>query len=63
MQSTFTLRKDELTMDFLQGLKQMFTGKVLDITVSDNASDEMDETEYLLRDPANKNAPRRNQRD
>ena len=54
MQSTFTLRKDELTMDFLQGLKQMFTGKVLDITVSDNASDEMDETEYLLRDPANK---------
>ena len=54
MQSTFTLRKDELTMDFLQGLKQMFTGKVLDITVSDNASDGMDETEYLLRDPANK---------
>ena len=54
MQSTFTLKKDELTMDFLQGLKQMFTGKVLDITVSDNASDEMDETEYLLRDPANK---------
>ena len=54
MQSTFTLRKDELTMDFLQGLKQMFTGKVLDITVSDNASDEIDETEYLLRDPANK---------
>ena len=57
MQSTFTLRKDELTMDFLNGLKQMFTCKVLDITVSDNSSadtDEIDETEFLLRDPANR---------
>ena len=57
MQSTFTLRTDELTMDFLNGLKQMFTGKVLDITVSDNSSadtDEIDETEFLLRDPANR---------
>ena len=57
MQSTFTRRTDERTMDFLNGLKQMFTGKVLDITVSDNSSadtDEIDETEFLLRDPANR---------
>ncbi len=54
MQSTFTLRKDELNMDFLKGLKKMFSGKILNITVSDNKTDEQDETEYLLSNPANK---------
>lgn len=47
MQSTFTLKKDELNMDFLKGLKKMFSGKTLNITVSDSKS-EIDETEYLL---------------
>ncbi len=28
MQSTFTLRKDELNMDFLRGLKKMFSDKI-----------------------------------
>ncbi len=28
MQITFTLRKDELNMDFLSGLKKMFSDKV-----------------------------------
>ena len=51
MQSTFTLRKDELNMDFLKGLKKMFSGKILNITVSDNKTDEQDETEYLLSNP------------
>ena len=54
MQSTFTLRKDELNMDFLKGLKKMFSGKTLNITVSDNKTDEQDETEYLLSNQANK---------
>ena len=54
MQSTFTLRKDELNMDFLKGLKKMFSGKILNITVSDNKTDEQDETEYLLRNPETK---------
>ncbi len=54
MQSTFTLGKDELNMDFLKGLKKMFSGKTLNITVSDNKTDEQDETEYLLSNPANK---------
>ena len=53
MQSTFTLRKDELNIDFLKGLKKMFSGKTLNITVSDN-KDEIDETEYLLSNPVNK---------
>ena len=47
MQSTFTLKKDELNMDFIKGLKKMFSGKTLNITVSDT-EDEIDETEYLL---------------
>ncbi len=53
MQITFTLRKDELNMDFLKGLKKMFSGKTLNMTVSDN-KDEIDETEYLLSNPVNK---------
>ena len=47
MQSTFTLKKDELNTDFIEGLKKMFSGKTLNITVSDSKS-EIDETEYLL---------------
>ena len=54
MQSTFTLRKDELNMDFLKGLKKMFSRKTLNITVSDNKTDEQDETEYLLSNPETK---------
>ena len=57
MQSSFTLKKTELTMDFLEGLKKMFSGTILDITVTDNADEAettMDETEYLLSNPVNK---------
>lgn len=57
MQSSFTLKKTELTMDFLEGLKKMFSGTILDITVTDNADTaetQMDETEYLLSNPVNK---------
>lgn len=53
MQSTFTLKRDELNIDFIKGLKKMFSGKTLNITVSDN-KDEIDETEYLLSNPVNK---------
>lgn len=54
MQSTFTLTKDELNIDFLKGLKKIFNGNILNITVSDNADTSEDETEYLLSNPANK---------
>lgn len=57
MQSSFTLKKTELTIDFLEGLKKMFSGTILDITVTDNADTaetQMDETEYLLSNPVNK---------
>ena len=57
MQSSFTLKKTELTMDFLEGLKKMFSGTILDITGTDNADEAektMDEPEYLLSNPVNK---------
>ena len=54
MQCTFTLKKDELNFDFIKGLKKIFKGNVLDITVSDNSDASNDETEYLLGNPANK---------
>lgn len=57
MQSSFTLKKSELTMDFLEGLKKMFSGTILDITVTDNVDTtetSIDETEYLLSNPVNK---------
>lgn len=57
MQSTFTLTKDELNIDFIKGLKKIFKGNVLDITVSDNADTSEDETEYLPGNPANKKVP------
>lgn len=44
-------------MDFLEGLKKMFSGTILDITVTNNADateTPMDETEYLLSNPVNK---------
>ena len=50
MQTSFTLSADELSMDFLTGLKTMFLGKRIELTVSD----ENDETEYLLKSEANK---------
>ncbi|MDY4524134.1 MAG: hypothetical protein SPE03_03775 [Treponema sp.] len=53
MQSTFTLKKDELNIDFIKGLKKIFKGNVLAITVSDNSDTSDDETEYLLGNPAN----------
>lgn len=33
MQSTFTLKEDELNMDFLKGLKKMFSGKTLNMLI------------------------------
>ena len=35
MQTSFTLSADELSMDFLTGLKTMFLGKRIELTVSD----------------------------
>ena len=50
MTATYTLPAEELTIDILQSIKEAFKGKTVDIVVSES----MDETEYLLCSPANR---------
>ncbi len=49
MTATYHLTVDELRPEFIDQLKQMFSVGQVTITV-----DTEDETDYLLRDPANK---------
>lgn len=49
MQTTYRLNVNELDENFLEGLKTTFKDKEIEIIVS-----EVDETEYLLKSPANK---------
>jgi len=49
MQTIFQMNADELDQDFLESLKTLFKNKEIEITVY-----ERDETEYLLRSPANR---------
>ena len=50
MDATFLLNADELDEQFLQGLKQTFAHRQIEISVR-----ESDETSYLLRSTANRN--------
>ncbi len=50
MTATYTLPAEEITIDILQSIKEAFKGKTVDIVVSET----MDETEYLLSSPANR---------
>jgi len=50
MQTTIRLNTNELTMDFLEGLKKMFKGKEITLTIET----EMDETEFLMSNPKTK---------
>lgn len=50
MTATYTLAAEEITVDILQSIKEAFKGKTVDIVVSET----MDETEYLLSSPANR---------
>jgi len=49
MYSLYRLNINELDNNFLEGLKQIFKDKNVEIIIS-----EYDETEYLFRSPANK---------
>ncbi len=49
MYSTYRLNANELNNNFLDGLKEMFKDKNIEITVT-----EYEETEYLLGNDANK---------
>jgi len=50
MYTTYHLQEEELNEEFLQSIKQLFRNKKIAITIEE----EMDETEYLLGNPANK---------
>ncbi|MCU0836490.1 MAG: hypothetical protein MUC77_18965 [Chromatiaceae bacterium] len=54
MYTLYRLNADELDEGFLQSLKALFKGQIIEIAVSgaDDASE--DETTYLLRDPTNR---------
>ncbi|MFN8493924.1 MAG: hypothetical protein U0350_40370 [Caldilineaceae bacterium] len=49
MYSVYHLNADELDNQFLEALKTLFKNKTIEIVVS-----EVDETEYLLKSPANR---------
>lgn len=51
MVSSFILNTDELNASFLETIKKLFTGKEIAITVQDAQND----TDYLLKNQANKN--------
>jgi len=50
MQSTYRVRADELTDDFVQALKVAYRDREIEIVVSDV----FDETDYLMSSPANR---------
>ncbi|MBI4647361.1 MAG: hypothetical protein HY738_12440 [Bacteroidia bacterium] len=50
METVFYLKPSDLNINFLQTIKSLFENK--DIVIS--VKDDMDETEYLLKEPANK---------
>jgi antitoxin YefM len=52
MTTTFRANANELDQDFFERLKAMFKGKEIEIIVHE--AGEMDETDYLLSDPANR---------
>jgi PHD/YefM family antitoxin component YafN of YafNO toxin-antitoxin module len=50
MESIYRVRTDELNQDFITILKKSYPNKEIEITVAEV----MDETEYLLSSPANR---------
>jgi len=50
MQTTYRVHADELTDDFLQALKVAYRNREIEIIVSDD----VDETDYLMSTPANR---------
>ncbi len=50
MLSTYRLNADELTSDLISAIKKTYSHKNIEIVIQDVE----DETEYLMRNPANK---------
>ncbi len=54
MYTTYKLKANDLNEDFLLSVKALFHDKIVEITICDSAESEEDETEYLLKSPANR---------
>lgn len=54
MYMVYKMKTEELDRRFLRALKAMFKDKEIEIVVCEAAQSEEDETEYLLKSPANR---------
>ncbi len=54
MYTVYKINADELNENFLASIKAQFQHKDIEIAICETAQAEQDETDYLLRDPANK---------
>lgn len=54
MYTTYKLKANELNDDFLKSVKALFHDKAVEIVICDTAEAEEDETQYLLKNPANR---------
>ena len=54
MHTVYTLHANELDMRFIESLKALFGEREIEIAVCEASERAEDETEYLLRSPANR---------
>jgi hypothetical protein len=54
MYTVYKINADELNENFIASIKAQFQHKEIEIAICETAQAEEDETDYLLRDPANK---------
>jgi antitoxin YefM len=54
MYTIYRMNTNELDNRFLKALKTMFKDKEIEIAISETSNQEADETEYLLKSPANR---------
>ena len=54
MYMIYKMKSEELDSRFLRALKTMFKDKEIEIAVCESGQSEEDETEYLLKSPANR---------
>jgi hypothetical protein len=54
MYTVYKINADELNENFIASIKAQFQHKDIEIAICETAQAEQDETDYLMRDPANK---------
>jgi antitoxin YefM len=54
MYTLYKINSDEINDDFISAIKSQFPHQTIEIAISPISQIEEDETEYLLRNPANK---------